>query len=307
MAIFTSRAARGFAATLMVSSFVFGTNSARAEFTLNFQPVAPAFKSDPGNIANMDCRVASTAQPCIHNGNIPLTDKTPFFQELATDGVNQYYHVIMGDPATDFVQEYFIRSGATTICCWSNGAPLSASAGWFNGGVSNTPGAPWSIAFESPLASDPTKSGNGTANPERVIFRQRMVGEVTQEVIKPFLLTKPKITQTMTLPDLETTFQIDMTAIRYNDKTTKGTITNTVSVIDPTLPNPNGRIDFDAVANAQRSTIVGGRYTYTPPASPPQITAAGGSFGTYSYEQSNFDVYSVDWAALRNPSNGPAP
>jgi len=231
-------------------------------------------------------------------GGSGKTGATPFLMrgglqlpEIVTDpdtGLS-YYHIIMGDPASGFMQEVYIQRGFGSF----QGGSGSAVGG---GGFGNNNLDPFGI-----------NAANGEANPRRVLVRQIVSdGEIYIDFIKDKFDRKPKVTQMLTLPDLTSIFQIDMSNSSYGDDTTPGVISYTVTLADDYQDSG----EFNFANDIQESTVDGGRYTYT------NGTGPGGSDGTYAYEQGNFDVSAISWDAyfdqsLTNPwsytQNRPVP
>ena len=258
---------------------------ANADFTLNFEPVPIQERSS----RIFDCTQAAQGivqGGCLRGGSFLDPDTTYFFQEMAIKDGARYYHTIIGDPTVDdFAIEYFTLVGGG--CCWAayGQFPRNASAGTYNGGADATPGWPWGTPFQDPLDSNPNLSGNATGHPEKNIFRQILRGEgFEQEVKKAFFSNKPLITQNITQGTFSSNFAFDMSTIGYNDISTTGLLTNTMAITDPTF-----LLSWDQATDAQKANVIGGKFTYTPG------TGDAGSFGSYSYEQSNFDVYAIEW------------
>ena len=285
------------AITICLAGMIGGLSVAQAEFTLNFQPLTPTDGQSIVNEALLDCRFSnptSSSASCNRMSSLIDPDRTPFYQETvrAADG-SMYYHVIIGDPESDFAQEYYIQAG------WGywlgyNQFPMSASEGGLNGGADATPSGFFGATFGSPLDSDPTISGNGTANPRKMIFRQIVRGPgFEQEVIKDSFANKPKITQQVQDAEMVSDFSVDMSGISYSDASTSAPMTNTLVITDAA----SGLVytDFDINDPANRSRIAAGQYTYS------GGLPYKGSMGTYTYASGgNFDVYAVEWAAYRN-------
>lgn len=258
--------------------------------------------SNPPNfMALLSCNRGGTSSGCINNtgGNnipngttagIPFVEKTPFLQEVVSDGLNGYYHVIVGDPTKGFAQETYIRLGGAR---WPNGQPSSVSSG--SAGQSNGGGFGAATTGGNPLASSAV-SGSGGGNPERVQIRQVLDSpEMSQEFLKSTFLNKPKITQTITTSDMVSSFEVDMSAIRYRGAgatTTDAIITNKVTMIDSAASG-----NFDMAANKQNSTVTAGKFTWTPG------TGDGLSNGTYSYTNGAFNVNAIDWKVYYNADN----
>lgn len=268
---------------------------AMADLTMNFLPLPPGQRI--ANIANVDCRTP-TLGGCLRGSSLTDPDKTPFYQELVINQGVSYYHVMIGQPNTEIAQEYYIAVATLPNggldCCWSNGAPFSASSGEFNGGNDVIKG------WIDPLA--PTVglggSGSGTGNPERVIFRQVIQSQdLTQETSKLSFLNKPTVNQTLSSAQMESLFKFDMSNSTYQDSTTIGVMTNRIKLFDSNQPTPF--LDFDVASNAQSSKLNGGTYTYTP-----GIDKVG-SNGSYQYKEGNYDPRPIDYRVFSNTTNIP--
>lgn len=276
-------------------------STASADLTLNFQPGAATDRiSSP---ANLDCRDRSISRPaCVRGTNLADPDMSPFYQELVQEPDGQrYYHVIVGDPTSDFALEYYI-STVSSSSNWFTGAPYNASGGaMFNGGIDSQPSSP--LARDPLSQSDPSdpfgNSGNASGNPKRVIFSMIVDADgLRQEVTKDTFLNKPRLNQTISDVDLASTFELDMTNSTYDDMTTTGNlITNRNTVLDAATGAT--LFDFDAATDSQVSDVNAGEYVYNPG------TFLGQSFGTYTYSESDFNVYEVEWSIYSNPTNVP--
>jgi hypothetical protein len=267
---------------------------------MNFLPL-PIGQRIP-NVVNIDCSTP-TAGGCVRGSSFSDPDKTPFYQELVNDQGLSYYHVLIGAPGDEMSQEYYIAVATLPnggiSCCWSNGAPFSSSSGNFNGGPDQ---APAFKGWADPLgttttASGASASGNGTGNPERVIFRQVIQDrEINQETSKLSFLNKPKITQSLTNADIQALFGFDMSNSTYRDMNTAGIMTNRIALFDA----GHTAFDFDVASSSQRSTLTGGRFTFTPG------LGQGESFGTFQYfEGAGFDPYLTNWFPYSNTTNIP--
>lgn len=283
---------------LLVSSIA---STASAELTLNFQP-GDGTNRVTGSPVNLDCRDRSISRPaCVRGTNTADPDTSPFYQELVQEPDGQYYHVIVGDQNSDFVLEYYIRTiGGSSE--WFSGAPYNASGGaMFNGGIDSQPTSP--LARDPLSRSDPSdplgNSGNASGNPTRVIFSQVVDADgLRQEVTKSTFLNKPKLNQTISDVDLASTFELDMTNSTYDDMTTTGNlITNRNRILD--ADTGATLFDFDAATDSQVSDVNAGEYVYNPG------TFLGESFGNYTYSESDFNVYEVEWSIYSNPTNVP--
>lgn len=193
-----------FKTSLAIVCLACSTHS-QAEFVLDFMP------DDGGGLSTSFTR-----------GNTGFSGGTPFLTrgslqlpEIVTDpdtGLT-YYHVIMGDLTDGFIQDVYIQRGFGSF----QGGPGSA----VGGGTTND---------DNPLG--PT-SATGQANPRKVLVRQVVSdGEIYMDFTKDKFDRKPKITQMLTLPDMSSLFQIDMSNSNYSDNTTPGLVYYTLSLTE---------------------------------------------------------------------------
>lgn len=268
-------------------------SAANAELGLNFQPVAAANRTS----VDLACMpgVSYSRDSCLRGGGPLDPDPTPFYMERTTENGVGGYHILIGDPNSDFSQEYYITNAGVGV--WTNDFRLTASAGTFNGGVDATPKANWTIPFVDPLSAS-TTSGNATGNPRLVTFRQTVNGVgFSQEVLKDRRLNKPRITQSVSDGEMVSNFVLDMSNLVYTGPTAltnAGAMTNTLVVTD----KQTGQIltNFDINTSSQKSNVNGGMFSYA------NGTGTGGSFGNYTYATGKYDIYSSNWAAFWDPT-----
>ncbi len=308
-------------------------NASYAAFDLNFMPVQnPTTISDfvkggyqnTGNAfscpnpANPDCLIGTEASD----------DPTPFFYER----VDNYWHLIIGDPSLGFAQETYTpiiglfhsnSGGREPIFFTLNGNLEEWSGnGWDPLELQSTPYGPDDSSF----------SGNGTGDPNKMIMRQTLgkgsfsstgssietwtcdVGQFCQEFLKPLETFKPLITQDYDDGQLFMAFSLDMRNISYNDMSTAGAMTNIISITSPPLPltDPNGPMPnsfyFDMSTDSQRSVVTGGRYIYTSGTGwyndgDGDVFRAYGE-GTYQYDDGGVNSFhtEIDWGSYFDPS-----
>lgn len=253
-------------------------------------------------------------------------DTTPFVQEFVTVAGVRYYHVIVGDGRTqNFAQEAYIRLGGSDNVELDKEPQVFADghASSSSGGRGFKDASDWRSCAEGREVSDACANGwdplrnaasaftgNGTANPERVIMRQvlkdgGLVDTFEKGVSNGVFTTfdkKPKITQTLTTADLNAVFSLDMSNSDYKasttaDNTVRGAMVNTLRLINPQIPAGAG--DFGvagATAQVRNSIVTGGLFTWTPGLN----ADFGFSSGTYTYEGGNFDVNAVKWKEFKN-------
>jgi hypothetical protein len=274
-----------------------GSSVAYAEFDLNFSAQDSVNNTMMDYVANGD------------NGASPDTGQTPFLwnggqfglsPEIVTDPTNgnKYYHMIIGDFASGFIQESYVQMGFGSYGnSYEPASPSRKSASDGTGTYDPLYLFPSSTTFGNgydPLdmnknaKAQNVTSGNGTGNPTRVIMRQIMTdGEIMTEFLKDQYANKPRISQMLVAPDIYAEFDIDMRSISFSDATSVAPMTNTIQLYVEALPFDTGYYDT-AVLN-QNSTYNAGRYIYTDGAGP------GGSSGTYNYESGGFDQTAQDW------------
>lgn len=282
-----------------------GADGRRAEMTCNL-PGSSNTGSCSGSI--VDPRFFSFANTAQSGTG---TDTTPFLQELVEVGGVKYYHVIVGDGLADqgFAQEAYIRVGSGQP--FADGHESSSSRGR---GFKDS--SDWRSCAEGKAVSDACANGwdplrnaasaftgNGTANPERVIMRQVLKdGGLVDTFEKTSFALKPKLTQTLTTPGLSAVFSLDMSNSDYKasttaDNATRGIMINTLRLINPQIPAGAG--DFGGVgatAQTQNSVVTGGLFTWEPGAD----ADFGFSNGTYTYDGDKFDVNAMNWKEFKN-------
>lgn len=253
-----------------------------AAFTYNWGPLTTSFSSNEAR-----CNVSGYSNVNCTTNQYSNPDPSRFVQETISEGGANYYHVVVGDPAAGFASEVYIRQGGGTGC---NGFAQSSSAGSC-GNDSNV------FSVSSGTTSG---SGSGTARPTYTVMKQVLSdGEINSVFFKDGLDAKPLITQDVVNADIDMRFSIDMRNSNYSTNTTAGVVTNSLTLLDPTLGNAG---NYDFATDNQLSTVTGGRYTW--------VTGSGfnTSYGTYTYAVGGFSVYSVDWSKYRiagqNPNGG---
>lgn len=256
-----------------------GVPTASAEFALNFEPV-----KETSSIVTHSTHGGGTQQ---------ITDQTPFlieaigfYPELVRDPETdiQYYHMIIGDEASGFIQESFIQTRGPV-----NGQAGPGSAVGGDNGVVIDPYDTNGGNGRDPLNGDPgIDSAVGEANPRRVLIRQLVSdGEITMEYLKDQYDKKALITQRLDTDTISAEFSLDMRAIGYDDDTVAGTMVNTMAFIGP----DSALGSFDMATDVQHSNVTGGRYTYT------DGNGVAGSAGSYNYVDGGFDPMNRNWEA----------
>jgi len=269
------------------------SNLALAEFALNFTPQisSPTLSQ---SVANIGCSDGVSTVGGHNRAGFGCGDGLYFMQEIVDDGVNKYYHVIIGEEGVDsFAQEYYIR---TAGCCWFTAkgpannpmfgeAPLSSSYG-------DTGKLLSSALF--PLAPV-TLSGNGAGNPNRLYMKQiNQDSDMTLEYTKVYENKKPRITQVVNAGDMLSTFVIDNSNAGYGEQITAEQYVNTVSLYDAN-GDPLGVGDYDVASQASQQHTTAGQYIYK---EGPEVA---GSFGMYEYAEGELDPVYINWYAYCNP------
>jgi len=263
------------------------------EFSLNFLPI--------GNGAIYDSQINSD------NLSDPDTGQTPFLYdpaalqrpEIVTDPItgNIYYHMIVGSLASGFIQESYVQMGFASYGNFRE-PTLSASASggtgvyvprYINSNTTSLGNGYDPLDMGTDAIALNTVSGNGTANPTRVIMRQLVNdGEIMMEFLKDGYLTKPRISQMLMAPDITMLFDVDMRAITYDDDITVAPMVNSMQLWGPGVPTDRSG-DFDMNMYSGDLAVNAGRYTYADGVGP------GGSEGTYHYADGAYDQTSIPW------------
>jgi len=271
----------------LISTTLFASES-RAEFLLDFQK---------------DLAGSSMTTEAFHSaGGAGTTNQTPYLRngsfelgEVVTDAEgNEYYHMITGSLADGFIQDVYIARHATQLYTWGNPATsngvgtVSASGGASNFSINGN--------YLNPLGTnlDTVNSGNGSANPTRVIMRQLVNdGEIMMEFLKDKFNGKPRISQMVNAPDITQQFDIDMRNINYSDMSSNAPVVNQMWLWGVDVPVDGGF--FDVIAGSGEATrtstqsISAGKYVYT--------DGAGflGSEGSYTYSDGGSMNLNQDW------------
>ncbi len=290
-----------------------------AEFSLDLRADTPG-SGFPGP-CNMGfnnssfCPTAGTAQEID-------PDTTPYTQEQVTiDGVN-YWHQVIGDPEQGFAMEVYTRTAGFLMS--ESGGRNSNFPGiaLYRQELDVQSGNGWDPLGLNP-AIDYKTTGNGTADPTRVIMRQILGGtwnsanntwscgtaEFCLDFSKGAFDAKPRITQTINdvSGGFSAYFDLDMSNSTYSDNTTAGIIVNTVS-LDGNAPG-----NFDMAVDKQNSTVTGGQYTYAPGAGWVDTGTASGyqtwdyDEGSYSYIDGGADQLNQNWASFYDPAQNFSP
>ena len=267
-----------------------------ADFALNFNPeVAPGSYSCA--VPQADCVVAggnvynggSTTSLSLlkTNEGIYYNDGTRFIQEKVYRDGEYFFHVIIGDPANGFANEFYSAAN-NTVADTINEANVDTSArasSLFSGGnerelIGNDPYVRKQNTFiQRPVfgnAKDPfglkvdttsgfkryDLTGNGTGDPATMVMRLLLSdAEMSQEVLKPLRATKPRISQTTSDGVMTSQFVADMRSITYSETNRVAPLTNIMTLNDAALP-VMGAANFD-MSLVQKSNVTAGQFSYT--------------------------------------------
>lgn len=280
-----------------------------AGFTTNFQP-------DLGSWTTQNTGYCTYGACVSHVGN---TDPTPMGLTVVNIGGVNYFHTIVGDPATGFAMEAYTRAAGlnSSNTIPGTGGAFSPDGGGNERSVIDPTGTAVptdntflenSLNMSNPLATDYRVSGTGSVNPSYTVFRMVLTdaaGGMSMEVYKPFLDKKPRISQTIQDGSMSSVFVADERALSYGDSSTPAPVINNLVINDPALPTA-GAGDFE-MALAQIPDVTAGRFTFTPgtgwndPAA--GWNTAGSTFGQGSYayvDGQGFDPLNFDWSTVFN-------
>ena len=262
--------------------------------TLNFMPSLQESKTQAA-IVTSDEYQWQIVSGCCSKGNVKISGQTPFLtqndwnlgtagwqlpQVVGVNGID-YYHMIVGDQASGFIQETWIPLGWNMDFTSAAGHPSNSpmtykwavnqynNAGNYTAGSCGTTcislhsasGGDSKVTNMGP-ASDvgngmypldaPTgkNSGNGSGNPTKVIMRQELTdgqGTFSNVFLKSAFTQKPVITQDVGDANVMSHVVIDMSNSDYNTMTTAGTMTNTLTSptgVIPSMKEPAGSISY---------------------------------------------------------------
>ena len=254
-----------------------------AEFALNFAPMAAGGSGGwgsggtSGGWSNVECGATSTGSTGSSGWGGSRGGSSSFsfgrgcgtgyfLQEVAKDGT---FHVIVGDPKSDFALEFYIKGASNLV----------------TGYLDND---------KNPLSSNSTMTGNGAGDPTNVQIRELVKNAgMNQEFLKALNAKKPKISQDINDASLSSKFAADMTNSTYSQMF-GGTITNLETIFD-TGSKPLAAASFDMSRDASvGSYVTAGKYTNP-----------GGEFKKYTYVSGGFDVYNIKWVDFCDPKQNP--
>lgn len=251
-----NRALRGMLLAMISAWGIMFSGEAQAEFQFGY--VAEATNQQ----VTIDCNRGGAELRCFKGQRSLDSDTSPFLQEVVEINGIRYFHSILGDPNSDFVQEVYINASG---CCYQARSSFDPF----------------------PKSSSGT---NGTGNPTRIVMRNMVKDtEMTQWFIKDTLQLKPLITQNVQNAEVSMNFSIDMTGIDFGTIDTAGLLSNRLELLDgyrDTGDYDNAVIPaFFSDKSNVRQIVNAGRYTYTPGA------GEGGSEGEYTYWDGGYDEY----------------
>jgi len=245
---------------------------AYAEFSLNFIPSS-------GSLSSSVYQGGAGEEETLNNQTPFLFDGTSFNTVIDPDTGLEYYHMIIGSAAEGFLQETYIEVNSVPGAMSVNDQGQLSLSGTDTGDNGHDPLG---------IVLDELGTGNGQANPRRVVVRQIVNdGEIMMEFKKDKLLMKPVIRQIVNDSGINGLFQLDMRNSTYDDDTSAGLITNILNVKDG---YSDGGGNFNMATDVDNSQVTGGRYTYI------DGVERGGTSGTYQYiDGGDFDVDNVQW------------
>lgn len=212
--------------------------------------------------------------------------------EAGFDPNGQYRFFSVGDPNSGFYQEFIIQA--------------SSSYGTFQGDVSTA-----SLGAGNrydPLSLDDSVSGNGSANPKRIIMWQmNRDDDMSLDFLKDNFSAKPRIMQTVLSGDmLKLEFMLDMRNSDYLTNSTAAGVVNTLELSDPGFDevptNSASTINktpgsWDISLDSENSTVTAGQYTYA------ESGRASGAGGVYNYTDGTYNAADVDWGSYFDPTD----
>jgi len=259
-------------ALISLSLFIFLIPRSYSQFPLNFIPSTGSLSSSVYQGGEGEEETLNNQTPFLFAGQSFSTVTDP-------ETGDRYYHMIIGSAAEGFLQETYIEVHSVPGAMLVNELGQLSLSGTDTGDNGHDPLG---------MVLDSLGTGNGQANPRKVVMRQLVSdGEIMMEFKKDQLLMKPVIRQILRSPDVTALFQLDMSNSSYDDNTTPGLMTNILHINTPSLAE---NIVFDLATDADKSTVTGGRYTYS------DGEERGGTSGSYQHvDGGGFDVDNVKW------------
>jgi len=286
----------------------------QAEFVLDFTPDTATGEMSR-DIYRGSGGLTSTAAytPFLLNEGNKQHGGAPEGPEVVVDPETglSYLHIIMGDAAEGFIQEVYVQvTGSQSYGSWAVnfvGVPAIAPRGAYGGDVGSAGAANEAGNSANPLHSNANFTGNGSANPTKVIMRQIVSdGEIHMEFLKDKFDRKPAIVQVLNAPGINATSVIDMRNSTYSDMNVPGMVFHTMELNGVEAQDKIAKFDnakFNTLTDSEegKADVTAGRFTYTAGA------GQGGSVGTYEYlDGAGFDPSTADWASyfdMADPTN----
>lgn len=295
----------------------------QAEFSLNFMPETSRFEEPEW--LNFNCNrpraPGGDFEDCDDNDEFRDNngrDRTAFLMERVRDpnSTDQYYHVIIGLPGDDFVQEAYIK--ITRNCDEDRGCRVGSIPREVDdlGPISDSLGNWRDITETRDNAYDPLGpaefSGSGTANPNSTQFRQILDSDgVFQEITKASFNRKHKIVQNIDSGGVFHDFELDMTNSTFDQSNIAGVMSkNILRVTDGDfvsefdINNMGDLVPPDAPPGQRKQNVdvnvTGGKYVYV---NKYQTSMSGGPFESeYEGEGAGFNIWEQDWKVWYDPS-----
>lgn len=289
-----------------------GISYAAGEFELNFQPQAGF---EVWNYEDLNHVGNSNAPNISHTGTMEGTfdgpfDTTPMIYETGIVNGQRYIHQVIGDPASGFAMEIYIKAvgdrdmGPITFAVMDSGGSVGdtvapdCSNNWYFTGT-----GPCSGNNADPLrANDVAFTGNGTGNPTSVEMRMVMGGSWDSltstwscdtsacfEFYKDLQNNKPKITNNIVDNGMSSEFIIDMSGLDYSsmgvgiDAATDVVFSNAQIITGPSAYGTEGDFSMVSLAGSGDVSILAGSGVDFSKGSPEQDIRTSVSAGRYTY------------------------
>jgi len=312
-----------------------GSVASAAEFSMNFQPV-PGATPDSYFGAKVNCNNGVSVMCRTEWPEYMRDEPTPFILESVNVDGEDYIHMVVGDPATGFAQDSYIRgrSGEKDYSYYQDGVLIPNMVSEMAAPYMLAWNKPGTIPGNGPLSGE----GNGMGNPGYVAIRQVLGGEWNEvtstwscgvvefcsDFEKSNSALKPRIVQTIYDAGVTSDFEMDMSGTGYDGTMADqvdAVIVNTLKFDSPDIP---GNFDMATDTQTGHSVVTGGRYIYEGGGTSYERTTKVwdlniGAYvfvtdklysyqkGTYTYEEGGFDVENVDWTSyygIDNPDYG---
>ncbi len=324
----------GLYSSLLVAVFFGSQTSYGAGFDLSFNRSPSAATGSGGVIMN-----CAPGQTC--DGSRPVGgDQTAYSQDIVNVDGTDYFRNVVGETASGFAMTYYTRVGPA-----GNGGGTAqgyrAQAGSVDSGgmeasktadtdAQRCKGRPGNGSGKAdgvcgngmnPLGANVGLTGTGTGDPTKMAMKMVLdMGDgMALQIDKPLLGNKPKITQTITTPDLRTEFITDLRALSYSQKDIAADVINRQNFLDPFTQSQAdviGNLDFDGQVvdaknvTAGQFTFIAGRgwgvdngngweATATPGWQTPNSVFEGGTYD-YAGSGASFDPTTENWQKYFN-------